>query len=30
MPYENNLNIFLARQRRRPIEEVWAEAHTFH
>jgi hypothetical protein len=30
MPYENNLNIFLARQRRRPIEEVWDEAHTFH
>ena len=30
MPYENNLNIFLARQRRRPIEEVWGEAHSFH
>jgi hypothetical protein len=30
MPYENNLSIFLARQRRRPIEEVWGEAHTFH
>jgi dolichyl-phosphate-mannose-protein mannosyltransferase len=30
MPYENNLNIFVARQRRRPIEEVWGEAHSFH
>ena len=30
MPYENNLNIFLARQRRRPIEEVWGDAHRFH
>jgi hypothetical protein len=29
MPYENNLNIFLARQRRRPIEEVWGETHSF-
>jgi hypothetical protein len=30
MPYENNLNIFVARQRRRPIEEAWGEAHSFH
>jgi len=30
MPYENNLNIFLARQRRRPIEEIWGETHSFH
>jgi len=30
MPYENNLNIFVARQRRRPIEEVWVESHSFH
>ena len=29
MPYENDLNIFVARQRRRPIEEVWREAHAF-
>jgi hypothetical protein len=30
MPYENNLNIFVARQRRRPIEEAWGEAHSSH
>ena len=30
MPYENNLNNFVARQRRRPIEEAWGEAHSFH
>jgi hypothetical protein len=30
MPYENDLSIFLARQRQRPIEEVWGEAHSFH
>ena len=30
MPYENNLNIFVARGRRRPIEEVWGKSHTFH
>lgn len=29
MPYENNLNIFVARQRRRPIEQVWGEAKHF-
>jgi hypothetical protein len=29
MPYENNLNIFVARQRRRPIEQVWNEAKHF-
>jgi len=30
MPYENNLNIFLARRRLRPIGEVWVDAHRFH
>jgi len=29
MPYENNLNIFFARQRRRPIEQAWPEAKHF-
>jgi hypothetical protein len=29
MPYENNLNIFLARQRRRPIEQAWGAAKHF-
>jgi hypothetical protein len=29
MPYENNLSIFLARQRRRPIEEAWGGAKRF-
>jgi hypothetical protein len=29
MPYENNLNIFIARQRRRPIEQVWGESKHF-
>jgi hypothetical protein len=29
MPYENNLNMFVARQRRRPIEQVWADAKHF-
>ena len=29
MPYENNLNIFVTRHRRRPIEEVWGESRRF-
>jgi len=29
MPYENNLSIFVARQRRRPIEQVWGESKHF-
>jgi hypothetical protein len=29
MPYENNLNIFVARRRVRPIEQVWAAAKHF-
>jgi hypothetical protein len=29
MPYENDLSIFVARQRRRPIEQVWAEVKHF-
>ena len=30
MPYENNLNVFVARQRLRPIKEAWGGAHRFH
>jgi hypothetical protein len=30
MPYENNLNIVVVRQRRRPIEEIWGDARDFH
>jgi hypothetical protein len=29
MPYENNLSIFVARQRRRPIEQVWGDSKHF-
>jgi hypothetical protein len=29
MPYENNLNIFVARERRRPIQQDWSQAKHF-
>ena len=30
MPYENNLNIYIARDRRVPIESAWPETKRFH
>jgi hypothetical protein len=29
MPYENDLGIFVARERRVPIEQAWRELHHF-
>jgi hypothetical protein len=29
MPYENDLGIFIARQRRVPIEEAWKQLKHF-